>query len=77
MNAPRLARYLLANAIDTEEPAIPEDARIGLFERWDSLAHMRLLLAVEERLGRLLDPDEVAAIESLDDIDALLQNSRV
>jgi acyl carrier protein len=57
----------------TAEPAmISTDARIGLFERWDSLAHMRLILALEQRVGRLLDPDETISIKSLDDVARLL-----
>jgi acyl carrier protein len=51
---------------------IPTDARIGIFERWDSLAHMRLILALEQQIGRLLDPDEAITVESLDDVARLL-----
>lgn len=74
MTSPGLAKRLLAGAIDADHATIPEDARIGSFEHWDSLAHMRLLLAVEKLLGRQLDPEEVAAIESLEHIETLLQN---
>ena len=35
---------------------IPDDVRIGTFERWDSLAHLRLVLAIEQKIGRQLDP---------------------
>jgi acyl carrier protein len=43
-----------------------------LLEQWDSLAHLRLLLAIEAKIGRLLDPDEIMRIETLDDVVALL-----
>jgi acyl carrier protein len=66
------AKNLLAEATGCDAAAISDDARIGRFERWDSLAHLRLVLAIEARLGRHLDPDETVRIETLGDIAALL-----
>ena len=68
------ARTLLADAIGVETAAVPEDAGLGTFERWDSLAHMRLILALEQRIGRLLDPDEAVAIDCLADVARLLNS---
>ena len=45
------------------------------FERWDSLAHLRLVLAIEGQIGRQLDPDESVRIETLSDIAALLASA--
>ena len=67
------ARRLLAQAVHAELAAVPEDARIGSFERWDSLAHLRLVLALEAQVGRELDAEEVVRIECLDDVRALLE----
>jgi len=72
MSASAAAKQLLAEALHAGVDAIPDDACIGAFERWDSLAHLRLLLAIEERLGRRLDPDEAVRIESLADVAAVL-----
>jgi acyl carrier protein len=66
------ARALLADAIGAEPAQVPPDARIGTFERWDSLAHLRLILAMEQQLGRQLDPDEAVAVECLADVARLL-----
>lgn len=66
------ARRLLAEAVHAEPAAVPDDARIGSFERWDSLAHMRLVLAIEEEVGRQLDAEEVMSIECLADVRAIL-----
>jgi acyl carrier protein len=71
-----LARGLLAEATGADVAAVPDDARIGNFERWDSLAHMRLILAVEHRIGRQLEPDEIVRIEALTDV-ALLLNGHL
>lgn len=68
----RAAKDLLAEAIRAEAEAIPDDARVGRFERWDSLAHMHLLLSLEQRLGHRLDADEAVRIECIADVAALL-----
>jgi len=66
------AKQLLAEAANCESAMIPDDVRIGGFERWDSLAHLRLVLAIEQQIGRQLDPDEAIRIEKLADVAALL-----
>jgi acyl carrier protein len=70
------ARALLADALSLEAAAVPAAARIGAFERWDSLAHVRIILALERRIGRQLDPDDIVQIECLDDIARLLKSSQ-
>lgn len=62
----------MADAIHIRADAVPENASIRNFERWDSLAHLQLLLAIEERLGRPLNPDEAVRIESLVDVTAII-----
>ena len=73
MNGTNSAKKLLAEAIGTDAATVPDGARIGGFAGWDSLAHLRLILALEETIGRRLDPDEAVRIESLDDVTALLE----
>ncbi len=73
MNGLDGAKQLLAEATGTEAASVPDDARIGRFKRWDSLSHMRLILALEEAIGRRLDPDEAVEIESLEHVGALLK----
>lgn len=66
------ARQLLAEALALSESDLPPNPRLGQVEQWDSLAHMRILLAIEERLGKPLDADVAVTIESLDDIARVL-----
>ena len=66
------AKRLLAEAANCNSAIIPDDVRIGNFDRWDSLAHLRLVLAIEQQIGRQLDPDEAIRIEKLTDVAALL-----
>ena len=72
MSAHAAATRLLAGALMIGEDKVPADARLGRVDQWDSLAHARLLLALEEKLGRALTTDEAVAIESIDDIARLV-----
>jgi acyl carrier protein len=72
MSSGQRAKKLLAEAANCDSAVIPDDVRIGTFERWDSLAHLRLVLAIEQKIGRQLDPDEGIRIESLADVAALI-----
>jgi acyl carrier protein len=75
MNDPIHARQFLAEAAHCDPESIPDDVRIGRFAAWDSLAHLRLIMRIEEQIGRQLDPDETVRIESLADIAALMVTS--
>lgn len=66
------ARVLLAEALEIDIEGIGEDASIATLEAWDSLAHMRIILAVEGFLGEELAPEVVIEIGSLGDIAAVL-----
>ena len=62
MSAHDAATKLLADALMLGERDVPADARLGRLEQWDSLAHARLLLALEEKLRRQLTTDEAVAV---------------
>jgi len=66
------ARRLLAEALELDLAAVPVDAAIGRLEAWDSLAHLRLVQAIERTLGKELPPETIVGIERLQDIAALL-----
>jgi acyl carrier protein len=67
---------LMAAALDCSPSEIPEDAAIGSFDAWDSLAHLRLILSIERFLGRELDPASAVAVVDLPSIRTLLANCR-
>jgi acyl carrier protein len=74
MNAVSQARILLAEAANCDPATIPDDVRLGQFELWDSLSHLRLVLGIEQRLSRQLDPEEAVGIETLADIARLVES---
>lgn len=73
MSANGRARALLAAALEIDAAAIEEDASIATLEAWDSLAHLRLVQALERELGRELPAEHIVAIASLADVAAILE----
>lgn len=69
------ARDLLATAVEQPAGDLPDDAAIGTFEPWDSLAHVRLFAALETALGRQLTSDEAISIRSLGSLAAVLDGA--
>jgi acyl carrier protein len=69
------AKTFLADAIGASATAIPDDAHVTDYSSWDSIVHLRLVLALEAHLGRELDSDEAISIESLQNIADLLGRS--
>ena len=53
-------RRVLAAALEVPEEAIDEESSPDTIESWDSLAHLNLILALEEEFDVVI-PDEDAA----------------
>jgi acyl carrier protein len=66
------ARELLAGVLGVAPDEIGNDASMETLAKWDSLAHMRLILALEEKLGCQLDPLKLVEITTLGHIADLL-----
>jgi acyl carrier protein len=71
------ARQLLAAVLEMEAADIADDAGIGELASWNSLAHMRLIMAMEAQLGASLSPGNVVAIGSLQDIATVLEGGEL
>ena len=67
------AEQLLAQVLNLR--AVPADATLGHPPEWDSLAHMRLVLALEERMGKPLSAMQIVSLACLADIEALLSEA--
>ena len=72
-----MARGLLASAMEMDAADIPDDAAIGRLDNWDSLAHMRLIMALEQHMGAPLTPDTVVGLGSLADVVTVLEEGQL
>ena len=69
------ARKLVAEALSRSVAEIPDTAAIGKVMGWDSLGHMRILLLLEQRLGKELEPELAVQLTDIEAIRAMLDSS--
>jgi len=65
-------KKILSVGLELPESSIPEDASFETMDEWDSLAHMRIVMAVEAEIGRPVTTDEILQMLSLSDVDAVV-----
>lgn len=65
------AAALVARALDIQGTVSPDDDMVSL-AAWTSLTHVRLIMEIEAVLGRELSADEIASIDSVRSVTALL-----
>jgi acyl carrier protein len=67
------ARELIAEVI-RKNPLIPSnDTLLAHIEGWDSLKGVRLVLRLEEIVGRELSEDDIEKLQSVEDVDRVLK----
>ncbi|MEP5728521.1 MAG: acyl carrier protein [Sulfitobacter sp.] len=64
---------LLAEALGMAPAEITNETGLETTEGWDSLAHFRVVLAVEEAIGRSLSTTEIFETVGYESVNALLQ----
>lgn len=65
----------IAGILEVEIGIINKELAVGDIPEWDSLAHMRIIAALESDLGVVLDIEQVLEIEDVEDIiDAVINN---
>ena len=69
------ARHLVASALSIAVNAVPGNAGMDTLEGWDSLGHMRIVLALEQNIGRALDTEEILAISDVINLAEILEKS--
>ena len=68
------ARAVIAGALDQSIERIAPDGDIDTVPGWDSIGHVKVLMATESALGRTLRPDEIGGIRGVADIAKILKN---
>ena len=66
------AREFLAGVLKIGVGDLPDDPTPENVEDWDSLAHGEILMALEDHFGRELVAAEIAALDGIEDIQAIL-----
>ena len=63
---------VLAESLGMNVSEVGDDTALAVTSKWDSLAHMRLILALEARLHRRLTPEAIVSITNLRDVISLI-----
>lgn len=66
------ARDLIAESLAQSPDSIALDGSIHTIPAWDSLGHVRVILAIEARIGQPLSSEAIATLASVADIAAIL-----
>ncbi len=77
MSGSEAAGHLLATALNVSPDEIGPETAIDNSPAWDSLAHFRVVAAIEAALDRQLRPDEIFSISDYSSVEALLSNVAV
>ncbi len=72
MNAFDQARRIIAEALALPVDLAPVDGSMETLPEWDSIGHVRIVLAVEAAIGRPLPPDAMFGAIDVRSVAALL-----
>lgn len=73
MSVTDTATRLLAEELGLSSDRIGPDTGLHNTPEWNSLAHLRIVLALEEALGQPLGPEDVVSLSGFPDVVALLE----
>lgn len=65
------AQDLISGVLNGPLPRLTEDLALGDIPGWDSVAMVRLVVAIEEKIGRQLSDQELEGIETVADVERL------
>jgi acyl carrier protein len=70
------AKRLLADALRIDLSRISDETTMSDLPQWDSLAHMELIVLVEEKLGTTLSMDEILEMTTIAGLSRILAGQR-
>ena len=68
------ARALIAEVIRKSPVTSPDNTLLADIDGWDSLKGVRLVLRLEEIVGRQLSEDDIEGLQSVADVERLLKS---
>ena len=66
------AKKILAEALSLNYLDIDNKASPITYDNWDSLNHVKLIIAIEKEIGRNLETFEILSLDSLEKIKKIL-----
>ena len=63
----------VSQILEIPEKEVTPDLAIGSVEKWDSLGHLNLILAIEDEFGVKFRTEEILELTSIEDITKALK----
>lgn len=70
---PSSLRDLLADILEISPEQVTPDLGVGTVENWDSFRHLQAILAIEGEYGVQFDPQRIAELTTVSQIQAELE----
>ena len=70
-------KKIMADVFEISPDKIDEATIMESIEQWDSLKHMELIMAIEEKFGIVFETEEILEITSFTGIKDILRNKRL
>lgn len=67
---------VVRDELDNDEIVLTPDMEAGEVEGWDSLAHVRIMIAVEQHFGIRFATSEITALKDIGALVALVRSKR-
>lgn len=64
---------MLEEMLDLEESTLEADTKLSEVEEWDSIAHLSLIVLLEDEFGKTVSGSEIRALKSVSDILGLME----
>ncbi|WP_210118086.1 acyl carrier protein [Treponema parvum] len=61
-------KTIIADNLKVDVSVLSEDTAIGDFPEWDSLHHLQIVAAIEQKYGFQFEPDVLMDLEDVSDI---------
>ena len=75
MTTKETVKELIVKILNVPVDVVQDELAVGDIPEWDSLAHMRIIAALESDLGVVIDVEQTLEIEDVEDIvEAVLTN---
>lgn len=70
------AAGIIAAVLGCRAEDVTAEAPVGSLPQWDSIGHLNIIMAFEERLGRQLTAEETGSLETVASFAALLPQGK-
>ena len=70
-------KKVIASVFKIDKDSITDDFNQQNFEKWDSLQHINIVVALEEEFNISIEPDEIIEIVSIQKIEEVIKRKNL